>query len=241
MPELGLDAIKRMSDQLVTCQRFVLMGRLCVGITHEVNNHLTGVSGYAQLLLPQDRAKAVAKEVEKIYASAMKCQSLIADLRRLARFTDSKEFDNINIILKSSLDLVRHQFAKKSLHLVEEYASDIPPLEVDTPALEQMFLNIIQNSFEALQEKGSSLSVTTRKENERIIATLEDDGPGLSAEASANLFSPFFTTKAHLRCLGLGLPAARMLAEAQGGTIEITNRPGGGTRAKISFPCQADE
>jgi C4-dicarboxylate-specific signal transduction histidine kinase len=216
------------------------MGRLCASITHEINNHLTPVSGYAQLLLSQDKAKTVTKEVDKIYTSATKCQKLIAELRRFARFSDSREYDNINLILKSSLDLVRRLFEKQSIQLLENYAADIPALEVDTPALQQMFLNVIQNSFEALQEKGSGLSVATFKENGHIVALFEDDGPGLSEDARASLFTPFFTTKAHLRCVGLGLLATKMLAEAHGGTLEIGDHPKGGTRVKISFPCQSD-
>ncbi|MBI5116812.1 hypothetical protein HZA56_10090 [Candidatus Poribacteria bacterium] len=236
-PDHGMDALNRMSDQMVTCQKLALVGRLCSSITHEINNHLTGVSGYAQFLLSQDKAKTVTKEVDKIYTSATKCQKLISELKRFARFSETREFDNINLIVKSSLDLVRHLFAKKSLQLIENYAPDIPASEVDTPALQQMFLNIIQNSFEALQEKGSSLSIATFNENGHVVALLEDDGPGLSEDARARLFTPFFTTKAHLQCVGLGLPAAKLVAEAHGGTLEVGNSPKGGTCVKICLPC----
>ncbi len=240
-PEQGHDAVSRMLSQLTTFQKFVLMGQLLSGITHEVNNHLTGVYGYAQLLLSQEHTKTVAKEADKICASAIKCRNLIADLKRFAQFTEEKEFNNINLILKSSLDLVRRQFLKKSFRLSENYAEDIPPFEVDATALEQMFLNVIQNSFAALQEKGGGLSISTRREDGRVVAILEDDGPGMSEEALAHLFTPFFTTKAHLRCLGLGLTASKMLAEAHGATLEVNNRPSGGTSVKVSFPCQSHE
>ncbi|UCD55978.1 MAG: hypothetical protein JSV16_08975, partial [Candidatus Hydrogenedentota bacterium] len=199
------------------------------------------VTGYAQLLLAQDRAKAVAKELDKINASANRCQKLIADFRRLARFGDAqKEFNNINLIVKSSLDLLRYQFTKKSFRVVEDYSPDIPAIEVDTPALEQTFLNIIQNSLEALEENGDCLSITTRKESGRIFAIFEDNGPGLSKDARANLFTPFFTTKARLQCAGLGLAAAKILIEAHEGTIELNNRPDSGTCVTISLPYQPD-
>lgn len=235
------DAIERMQARLVTCQRLALLGRLSGIITHEVNNHLTGVSGYVQLLLGQERAKVVQRELDKISTSASRCQQLISDLRRIGRFGDKeREFDNINIIVKSSLDFLRHQFTKKSFLVAEDYSSEIPPIEVDTPALEQVFLNIIQNSLEALEEKGNSLTITTRKENNWIVALFEDDGPGLSDNARAHLFFPFFTTKARLRCSGLGLTAAKMLVEAHHGKIEVNDSPTGGTSVKISLPCESN-
>jgi C4-dicarboxylate-specific signal transduction histidine kinase len=234
------DVTGRMLAQLVTCQKLALVGRLSSGITHEVNNHLTGVTGYAQLLLGQDRAKPVARELDKINYSAERCRKLILDFKRFSRFGGAeKEFDNINFIIKASLDLLRHQFIKKSLEVVENYSEDIPPIEVDTPALEQIFLNVIQNSLDALDEKDGCLSITTLKEGEQVVALFEDDGPGLSEDARAHLFTPFFTTKPQSRCLGLGLAAAKVLVEAHEGTIEVDNAPKGGVCVKICLPLSA--
>ena len=228
-----------MREHLITCQRLVLLGRLAPWITHEVNNQLTGVSGYAQLLLGQERAAAVAEELGKINSSANKCQKLIADLRRFSRFGNTRrEYNNISLIIESSLDIIRGQFAKKSLRLIENYSPDIPPVEVDTTALEQVFLNIMQNSLESLEKDGGSLTVSTFTEGENIVATFEDTGPGLSEDARAYLFTPFFTTKEHLHCPGLGLSAARMLVESHGGTIDVSNMAGGGTCAKVSIPSE---
>ena len=233
------DTIERMREHLITCQRLVLLGRLAPWITHEVNNHLTGVSGYAQLLLGQERAAVVAEELGKINSSANKCQKLIADLRRFSRFGNAKrEYNNISLIIKSSLDIIRSQFAKRSLSLVENYSPDILPIEVDTTALEQVFLNIMQNALESIEKDGGSLTVSTLTEGENIVATFEDTGPGLSEDARAQLFTPFFTTKEHLHCPGLGLSAAKILVESHGGTIDINNMAGGGACVKVSIPSE---
>ncbi|GAB4343096.1 MAG: hypothetical protein Kow0099_21190 [Candidatus Abyssubacteria bacterium] len=229
----------RMLANLVTCQKFALLGKLSSAITHEVNNHLTGVTGYTQLLLTQDRAQAVVRELEKINTSANKCQKLIADFKRFARFGgDGREFNNINFILKASLDLVRHQFHKKSLQVVEQYSPEVPVMEVDTPALEQVFLNIIQNSLEALDDKQyGQLRVTTSLEGDHVKVTFEDDGAGLSDAALANLFSPFFTTKPERRCIGLGLTVAKMLVEQYHGELEVSNSADCGACVKVTLPC----
>lgn len=239
---IGTEITGKTLFQLAKFQKFSVLGRICSSVMHEVNNHLTGVTGYAQLLLAQDRSKEVAAELEKINTSAIKCQRLIADLRRFSRLGgEEKEFNNINFVIKSSLDLIRHQFTKKSIRLVESYAEDIPPVEVDTPALEQAFLNIIQNSFEVLDDKEGCLSITTLKENGRIVALFEDNGPGLSEDALTHLFTPLFTTKERLHCLGLGLTVTKMVVEAHSGSTEVNNVPHGGACVRLSLPCPPDE
>jgi two-component system NtrC family sensor kinase len=237
--ELETQMTARMLSNLVTCQKLALLGRLSSSITHEVNNHLTGVTGYAQLLLTQDRAQAIARELGKINASANRCQKLIADFKRFARFGGAElEFNNINLIVKDSLDILRHQFSKKTIHVVEDYCPDVPPTEVDTPSLEQAFLNIIQNALEALDEKeNGKLCVTTSLDGDKVTVTFKDDGAGLTDEALANLFSPFFTTKSALRCIGLGLAVAKTLIERHGGRIEVSNSPECGACVKVSLPC----
>jgi C4-dicarboxylate-specific signal transduction histidine kinase len=228
-------------EQLVACQRLALLGRLSIYTTHEVNNQLAGISGYAQLLLGQERAKAVERELDKIFTSANRCQKLIADMRRIGRFNSlERDYNNVNLIVKSALDLIRRQFEKKSLQVAERYASSAPPIEVDTTALEQVFLNILQNSLEALSEKGGSLTVTTSVEDTRIVATFEDDGPGLTDEARANLFTPFFTTKKHMNCSGLGLAVAKTIVEEHGGTLTVENSLSGGARVSVGLPCVSD-
>jgi two-component system NtrC family sensor kinase len=232
------DVTERMLERLVLCQRLTLLGRLSSIVAHEVNNQLTGVSGYAQLLLAHEDAEEIEEELSKINSSADKCQRLISDMRRVGRFGESeKEFNNLNLLIQSALNLLRHQFEKKSLQITENYADDIPSIEVDAPSLEQVFLNIIQNAYEALTERGTSLTITTHKDEDgRLTAKFEDDGPGLSEEALKHLFAPFFTTKDQLRCPGLGLSAAKNIMEAVNGTIEVSNAPTGGACVEVSLP-----
>jgi signal transduction histidine kinase len=229
-------------EHLVTCQRLAMLGRLSTLVTHEVNNQLTGVAGYAQLMLDNADAARFEKELEKINTSALRCQKLIREMRQIGRFVDgNKEVSNINIILESCLDLYRHQFKQKSHSLVQDFSPDVPSGEFDTPAVEQVFLNVIQNSFEAFRGRGGSLSIKTRPEGEKVIVTFEDDGPGLSESARANLYTPFFTTKEDLNCAGLGLAAAEMVMKAHGGTITIEDSPDGGTRVEIVFPMETSK
>jgi C4-dicarboxylate-specific signal transduction histidine kinase len=228
-----------MQEQLIMCQRLTLLGRLSSGIAHEVNNHLTGVSGYAQLLLSRNESGEIKEQLSKINSSADRCRSLIADMRRIGRFGGSeKELNNINLVIKSCLDLLRPQFAKKSLQIVEQYAQDIPSAEIDTPAFEQAFLSILQNAFEALSENGTTLTVTTLAEdNGWVTAKFEDDGPGLSEEAKKHLFTPFFTTKHRLQCPGLGLAAAKSIIQAHNGIIDVDNMPSRGACVEVRLPC----
>jgi two-component system NtrC family sensor kinase len=230
------------AEKLIDCQRLALLGRLSSNLTHEINNHLTGVSGYAQLLLGQERAKELAKELEKIYASANECKKLISSFKRFAGFQNQeKEFNSLNIIIQQVLELYRRQFMKTNLQINEDFSPDLPVIEINAAALEQVFLNIIQNAFEALHESGSRLTVTTRRQNNRIIATLEDDGPGFSPEAMLHLFEPFFSTKQNLHCAGLGLATAKMLLEKLGGQITVETLPKAGARVMVILPLEESD
>jgi C4-dicarboxylate-specific signal transduction histidine kinase len=231
---------ERLLEKLVECQRLALLGRLASNLTHDINNQLTGVTGYAQLLLSQERAQALAKELEKINLSANECKKLIINFKRLARFgKQEKEFSSLNIVLQQTVDLLRRQLLKRNIEVVEKYSADLPVIEIDTVALEQAFLNVILNSFDALEKKGGRLSITTEKGDNQLVATFEDDGPGFSQDAFLHLYAPFFTTKDHLPCTGLGLAAAKMLMEKNGGRIEIGAMPEKGTRVRISIPLES--
>jgi C4-dicarboxylate-specific signal transduction histidine kinase len=226
-------------EYLLNCQRLAMLGRLSTIVTHEVNNHLTGVSGYVQLMLESADAAGLEEGLGKINTSALRCQKLIREIRQVGRFTDgNREVGNINLILGSCLELVRHQFKQKSHTIVEDFSSDLPSGEFDTPAVEQMFLSMIQNSFEAFEKKGGSLRIATRVKSEGIVVTFEDDGPGISEDARENLFMPFFTTKEDLNCPGLGLAAAKMIMEDHGGTIAINDTAEAGTHVEIVFPVK---
>jgi C4-dicarboxylate-specific signal transduction histidine kinase len=231
------DLEKRLLEKLADCQRLALLGRLSANLTHEINNHLTGVSGYVQLLLGQERAQAVEKELAKVNFSANECKKMILDFKRFARFSaPEKEYNSLNAIIKQVLDLYRRPFSKKDLQIAEEYSVDLPVIELDAAALEQVFLNVVQNAFEALQETGGRLTVRTEFVQEHLLATFEDDGPGFSAEALGNLFNPFFSTKRHLHCAGLGLATAKVLMNGLGGEITVEPLLKSGARVKIDLP-----
>ncbi len=229
-------------EKLIDCQKLTLLGRLSSSLTHEINNHLAGVSGYAQLLLGQERGRLLEKELERINTSAIECKKLVIDFKRFARFNlQEKEFNSLNEVLKQVLNIFRRQFQKKNLQILEEYSASLPIVEVDIVALEQVFLNVIQNAFDALQEKGTRLSVATGVEKGSLFVVFEDDGPGFSDEAIRQLFVPFFTTKSHLHCAGLGLAASKRLLQENHGTIAIEALPAGGSRVKISLPLDKPE
>jgi len=230
---------KRFLEKLVVCQRLTLLGKLSSDLTHEINNQLTGVSGYAQLLLGQERALLIARELEKISSSADECKKLIFNYKRLARFTNQeKEYCSLNIIIRQALDLFRRQFAKKNLEITEDYSDDLPVIETNAGALEHAFANIIQNALEALQESGSRLSIRTAIEDQQLLAVFEDDGPGISQEAHQRLFAPFFSTKSHLHCMGLGLAATKAVVEECGGKIRVDSLSESGTSVRILLPLE---
>jgi C4-dicarboxylate-specific signal transduction histidine kinase len=200
------------------------------------------VSGYAQLLLDNAAAADFTKELSRINVSAHRCQTLIRELRQLGRFENgAREVNNINLILRACLALSQRQFTRESHELIENFSSDVPSQELDSPAIEQAFLNVIQNSFEAFEERGRRLTISTRREGGQTVAIFDDNGSGLSAKAKENLFTPFFTTKQELNCVGLGLAATKMAIEAHGGTVDVGESPEGGTLVRVALPIEPEE
>lgn len=230
----GDEITERVLEKLVDCQRQVLLGRLSSGLTHEINNQLAGVLGYVQLLLGQERSQPVSRELEKINSSANECKRLVSNFKRFAApGNHEKEYGSLNLIVQQAMDFFRRQFSKKDLCLVENYAPELPVIEIDAVALEHVFLNVVQNALDALQEAGSRFSVATGRDGGYLTVVFEDDGPGLTPEARMHLFVPFFTTKHHLHCAGLGLVAAKMLLDKSGGKISVEALPQAGTRVTI--------
>ncbi len=227
----------KLEEKLLRQERLASIGLLAAGVAHEVNTPLTGISSYAQMLLDEMDASDPRYEVLKKIESQTRRASSIAN--SLLRFTrgDSDAFDKIHIneILDETLSLFETQLSGKRIAIEREYGKDIPILSGSKNKLQQVFLNILMNSRDAIQSDGR-IKVESKFEGEKVIVEISDNGIGIAKEDINRIFDPFFTTKGRGKGTGLGLSITYGIIQEHQGEISVDSVPGKLTRFSIEFP-----
>jgi signal transduction histidine kinase len=234
---LQLAQTQRVHRQLVQASKLGAVGELAAAVAHEVNNPLTGILGYSELLLselPEDDPRH--DEAAVIRDEAFRARSIIKALLEFARPRQTLPVaTNLNDLARSTLELVRYRAAQADVKIVVELA-DLPDLEVDADAFGQVLLNLYTNAIEAMPG-GGTLRVATVVEPERAGFVVSDDGVGMDEQTRARIFTPFFSTRVgRTDANGLGLSISLQTVESHGGTIEVTSQPGRGSTFTVWLP-----
>lgn len=244
----------------IASDRLRSLGEMATGIAHELNQPLVGVRGLAEhVVLALEREWELSKEgvrekLQKIVEQADRMSYIIEHVRMFAREADRPEMYpvNLNELVESSLGLVCAQLRQRGLVLEYELAGDVPDVEANQYALEEVILNLVTNARDAMEQRLDSdedadAAVTLRTSVEEqggktwVKVEVADRGVGITAEQLDRVFEPFFTTKSPDKGTGLGLAISRSIIEKSGGTIEIRSEPGVGTTATVSLPAIRDE
>jgi two-component system NtrC family sensor kinase len=235
---------KRLREQLLQSEKMVAVGQLVSGVAHEINNPLTGVVGYAQLLLSQDIGEKAKKDAEGIYREAERATRIVRHLLSFARkHQPERNLVDMNAVLKQSLELKAYDLRVNNIAVETELDDGIPQTNADPHQLQQVFLNLITNAEQAmLEEKGSGkLRVSSGRKDGKIIMTFADDGPGVPEEIRGRIFDPFYTTKDVGKGTGLGLSVCFGVVTDHGGSIRAETTPGGGATMLIELPVTSPE
>lgn len=225
------------------------VGTICLSFSHEFNNILMGISGYAQLALadPDDR-RLILKALEVISRQTKRGKEMIQRLSSFGRRAKSSlEPVAISQILDEVIALQELELKNAGVRVKERYESMSPAL-VNYSQMVQVFFNLIRNARQALQSKEQGVITLQVREKGRMLEIIvRDNGVGIPSEELPKIFLPFFTTKgkskgAQLPSLGLGLWVSRQIVEEMGGTIEVRSRFGWGTKFVIRLPrAEADK
>lgn len=240
----AMEELNRKTQKLAHHQRLEMMGMLTSGIAHEFNNLLTPIMGYSMMILeklPEDDTE-LYDEILEIYHMSAKAKTVISRLSDLSRKNASTVFKSISVD-----ELVRRMIsAAKSARpngvdvQLELKCPEICMMGNETQ-LSQMLLNLILNSYHALEENGGTLEVITEADEQMIHLTIKDNGCGISEENMKHIFEPFFTTKENGKGTGLGMAIVAQVVEDHHGKIKVQSVERQGTIIRVSFPVSQEK
>lgn len=230
--------------QFAQSEKLSALGEMISGVAHELNNPLASVIGFAQLLQVKDVDADIKKKLASIDAEATRCQKIVQSLLRFARrHTPERRLLDVNVALDSVLQLLGHQLAVDDIEVRADLQADLRPVLGDFHLLQQVFLNIIYNAYQAMKEKGGPgiMSVATRGDGDRVVIDITDNGPGIAPENLKRIFDPFFSTKEVGKGTGLGLSLAYGTVREHGGSISARSRLGSGSTFTVDLPAASQE
>lgn len=251
--ELGRlqQALNEMARRLETAQRRLVeserssaFAQLAAGAAHAINNPLSAVIGYAELLLRHEGLDAKAQgDVRIIRDQGRRCDAIIRNLRQFAgRRVAAQEPVQVNEILQKMGDLLRPGFEAGGTALETSLDRMLPVITANPGELQQVFYNLLTNASQAVDGMtGARILVTTAVEGERVLVVVEDNGVGIPPESLKRVFDPFFTTRPPGEGAGLGLSSALGIVKDHGGEIGLTSRPGAGSRFEVRLPLRAPQ
>jgi PAS domain S-box-containing protein len=226
-----------LEQRLVQADKLSSIGLLAAGVAHEVNTPLAVISTYAQMLAKQvadDTQKSVI--LDKIAKQTFRASEIVNSLLNFSR-TSSTSFGEVklNRVIQETLSLLEHQLQKVGIQVNTEFDAVLGPVHGNAGKLQQVFLNLILNARDAMRS-GGAIEVRTWQEGTHACIEVADSGTGIAPEHLHRVYDPFFTTKPARQGTGLGLAVTYGIIQEHGGSIEVTNRPGGGAQFRIELP-----
>jgi two-component system NtrC family sensor kinase len=238
---------ERAQEQLIRSQSLASIGQLVAGVAHELNNPLSSGTSLVQSTVedlekwnsetPPDQnliedMKFALKELER-------AKGIVASLLGLSRQSRSRfEKININNVVKDALRIFISRIKRSNVKVRENYDEELPGIRGDFASLGQVFLNIISNAFQAVDEENGRIDIATYYDvkGKQAVFECRDNGPGISGSIRQDIFKPFFTTKDVGKGTGLGLFLSHEIVSRHGGKIEIENQEGGGAKFIVKLP-----
>ena len=238
--ELMIDALKSNQQKLIVSERRAAVGEIAAGISHELNNPIGIICGFAEILLnKKNLTDSDMESIEYIHKEAVRCKKLLGDLLDFAR-TPAPCYikNNLKDVIRETVNLLKNQDKYKSVLFNSVFPGEDIEIEIDAVQIKQVFLNVIINSCEAMEYHGSlniELSYTPLTAEVKIT----DEGPGIKEEEKEKIFIPFYTTKT--RGVGLGLAVSGDIIEKHNGSIHVGGKPGRGAEFIITIPRSRNE
>ena len=225
--------------RLQQTSQLAALGELAAGVCHELNNPLSAIMGYAQLLNMQDLPHSISQDVDKIVSQAKRAAKIVDDLLSFShRQQVRRGAVNISEMVSQALSLREYALRMNNIVVKTDFGQDIPKTSGDEHQLTQVVLNLIMNAEQAMVEcQGSGvLTISTRCTGNTIQISVADTGPGIQSDHLGRIFDPFFTTKEVGKGTGLGLSMCYGWVQAHEGTIWAESEFGHGATFYVELP-----
>lgn len=236
----ALQKKEKLEEELARAEKLASLGQMISGVAHEIRNPLSIIRGTVQLMERDFKDDSRLTEYIRIVKDQSDRESKVIqellDYSRPAKQMLMKM--NINVLIRSVLTFTNKYIQEKHVILKKELNEEIPIVYIDCDKIKQVFVNIIINACEAM-ENGGTLTIGTREDNGFIICTFEDTGIGMDKAQMKNIFNPYYTTKPN--GTGLGLSISNGIIELHGGHIEVISKKGEGSKFIIKIPCYKKE
>jgi two-component system, NtrC family, sensor kinase len=233
--------LRRQREALYQTEKLTTMGTVLAGVAHELNNPLTAVTGYANLLRQDLAGTPSATRAENIAHAADRCASIVRNFLALARkYPPERQVVRLNDIARDAAELLAYHLRVDGIEVRLDLEEGLPVLWADPHQLHQVVVNLITNARDELRKAPAPRRLTLRtragKTRGRVAVDVEDTGPGVSAEIRDRIFEPFFTTKPVGQGTGLGLSLCHGIVEGHGGTLSLVSEPGAGAIFRVELP-----
>lgn len=239
---------KNLQEQLIQSAKLAAIGELISGVTHEVNNPLAIVLGYAEMIMKeQELDEDTKKYAGIIHKESERARKVIQNLLSFARQHDpEKEEISVNELLDNTLLLAEYDLKKNNINIKKSYARDLPSIMADPNQLQQVFLNLLINAQQAVADNNGKGEISietsliendTTKNSKFVKIIIRDNGKGIKENVLNKIFDPFFTTKPVNKGTGLGLSVSHgIIKEHSGNIYAVNNEKSDGARFCIELP-----
>lgn len=242
--------IKKAQEQLMNAEKLASLGRMAAGFAHELNSPLTGIITFAHLMMKRlpEHDRENREDLQVIIDQAERCSRIIKGLLGFSRKAGyEKTLTDINNLIERTVAMVQNQARFHNIEFKLNLDRNLPNIMVDAHQMEQVFLNLLINAADAMNERGT-ITIASRLikgEGEPFKKQIEleftDTGPGIPEEYLSKIFEPFFTTKPPGKGTGLGLSVSYGIIKRHGGTIFVKSSPGKGASFFIRLPLREEE
>lgn len=232
--------MEALDKEVFQSEKLAAMDNIVAGVAHELNNPMTAILGYAELLLQTEENARRKQRIALITEEADRCAKIIANMLSFTRsFGNDYEMANLGLLLDEVVSLRAYQMRVDGIELNIQVDRNIPMSAVQPSAIRRLFLNVIHNAHQALQDASLTerrFDVELAYTDNRVRIRMSDSGCGIPEEARYKIFDPFFSTRSLGEGMGLGLSVAYGIVHEHKGKIWMEPRKGGGTSIHMEFP-----
>ena len=248
--QVTAESHRELQSELIHASKMASVGELAAGIAHEINNPLAAVvatTGVIRDLFDPEfnlqwTPETIGEELANIDKAVFRARGITQTLLKFSRRNPPRlVLGNLNSILDEVVGGLKEQeFQVSNIKLVRDYAPELPEIPIDADQMSQVFLNLINNAGDAIDESGT-ITLSTRHDDDSVRVTVTDTGAGMTSEVMQQVFLPFYTTKEVGKGTGLGLSVSSSIVESFGGRIEVQSMPDAGSSFTVVLPVNQPE